>query len=212
MRECARDTGAAFSLVPFSWPNKRKVPASGRNPDDVFSSARTTALLIWGLVSPSSRCNRTTYSVRAMPYAYCALREVVYFAGGHAAGLVARPWLEVGTGTRSRHPSGGEVCRTCKSRIHRPGKPGRWCLSLVWPRESHQREGHPGIARRARSLCCLLDLGGCGTCTMRPRAPTCSNSPRRHPGGQASCSARYRGPKYVNRKTAVRCAAFLAAR
>jgi hypothetical protein len=32
----ARDTGAAFSLVTFSWPNKRKSPASGRNPDDVY--------------------------------------------------------------------------------------------------------------------------------------------------------------------------------
>ena len=36
MRECARDTGAAFSLVTFSWPNKRKSPASGCNPDDVL--------------------------------------------------------------------------------------------------------------------------------------------------------------------------------
>ena len=39
----ARDTGAAFSLVPFSWPNKGKVPASGRNPDDVFITAQRAA-------------------------------------------------------------------------------------------------------------------------------------------------------------------------
>ena len=109
---------------------------------------------------------------------------------------------KVGAGSSSRRLTGGEVCRTCKSRIHRPGKPGRWCLSLVRPRESHQREGRPGIARYARTLCCLLGLGGCGTRTIRPRAATCSNSPRRHPRGQSSCSARYRGPKYVKRKAA----------
>ena len=61
---------------------------------------------------------------------------------------------------------------------------------LFGQEKSHQREGRPGVARGARTLCCLLDLGGCGTRTMRPRAPTCSNSPRRHPRGQSSCSAR----------------------
>ena len=65
-------------------------------------------------------------------------------------------------------------------------------------------------ARCARTLCCLLDLGGCGTRTMRPRAPTCSNSPRRNPRGQASCSARHRGPKCVERRAAVQCAALIA--
>ena len=66
--------------------------------------------------------------------------------------------------------------------------------------KSHQREGRPGIARSTRTLCCLLDLGGCGTRTMRPRAPTCSNSPRRLPRGQSSCSARHRGPNCARRQ------------
>ena len=61
--------------------------------------------------------------------------------------------------------------------------------------KSHQREGRPGVARRGRTLCCLLDLGGCGTRSAETQASRqTSNSPRRHPRGQASCSARHRSP------------------
>jgi len=93
---------------------------------------------------------------------------------------------------------GKRIVLHCKQYVVRVTS-GRRYLSLVRPRERYQREGRPGVACAfAHTLCCLLDLGGCGTRTMRPRAPTCSNSPRRKPRGQSSCSARHRGPNCVN--------------
>jgi hypothetical protein len=67
---------------------------------------------------------------------------------------------------------------------------------LFGQEKSHQREGRPGIARCARPLCCLLDLGGCGTRLAEPQAfRQDSDSPRRNPRAQASCSARHKGPQ-----------------
>ena len=167
-------------MVTFSWPNKRKSPASGRNPDDVFLSAQCAAFIV-----PTSClfCQR-------MCYEFGATGLVGKSGRGHVA-------VTKGAVMCAEHAGEEYIVRA---------SPAAGDFLLFGQEKSHQREGHPGIARGARSLCCLLDLGGCGTRTIRPRAPTCSNSPRRHPRDQASCSARHRGPEYIKRKAPARCA------
>ena len=96
-------------------------------------------------------------------------------------------------------PKGAKAQGTAHSDTSSGLRPDAGDFLLFGQEKSHQREGRPGVARCARTLCCLLDLGGCGTRSSpsRKRLGLSSDSPRRHPRGQASCSARHRGPNCV---------------
>ena len=128
-------------MVTFSWPNKRKSPASGRNPDDVFLSAQCAAFIV-----PTSClfCQR-------MCYEFGATGLVGKSGRGHVA-------VTKGAVMCAEHAGEEYIVRA---------SPAAGDFLLFGQEKSHQREGHPGVARGARTLCCLLDLGGCGT---RPAA------------------------------------------
>ena len=130
-----------------------------------------------------------------------------------SAGFVVRALYPRSSGTRLRLGDVGEDylanLQYCKQ-IRRPGYVRTPVTFSCSAKRKVTKEKAAPVSRASHSLCCLLDLGGCGTRTMRPRAPTCSNSPRRNPEAKRAARRDTGAPTTRCFDALAQCAALIA--